>query len=103
MLMSGAKSSSTSSRYFTQEGLLPPLALSAMCPSNQTTDTMPYTESPHGRSIPVVYTNDPNSIYRWLSNNLPIEGCTMGFDTEVSFYFVCLFGSYWNQERGAPF
>jgi hypothetical protein len=74
---------SWSSRYFTQEGMLPPLLSLSAVPSNQTT-TIPYSESEGGRSIPVVYTNDPSSVYKWLSNNLPYKGCTIGFDVEVS-------------------
>ena len=38
----------------------------------------------HGVSVPVTYTNDPKTVYRWMSDHLPYEGCTLGFDVEVS-------------------
>lgn len=84
----------SSTRYFTDKGLLPPLKGRGLQPFalNQTSDTatLPYTTdtssvlSLHGSSVPVTYTNNPKSVYRWLSDNLPYEGCTVGFDVEVS-------------------
>ena len=96
-------SSSTSScnRYFTHQGMLPALQRSAfVVPQDSTTDTtgtaaasasiIPYSEYLLlGREIPVTYTNDPKSVYRWFSNHLPYEGCTIGLDVEevsVSMY-----------------
>lgn len=41
--------------------------------------------------VPVTYTNDPRTVYKWFSDNLPYTGCTVGFDVEVraiSFRFV---------------
>jgi len=83
----------SSTRYFTDKGLLPPLKGRGLQPFalNQTSDTatLPYTTdtssvlSLHGSSVPVTYTNNPKSVYRWLSDNLPYEGCTVGFDVEA--------------------
>jgi hypothetical protein len=66
-------------------------------PTNQTSDLDTTTDtslsisssslsypSLHGRSVPVTYTNDPKTVYRWMSDHLPYEGCTIGFDIEVS-------------------
>ena len=80
----------SSSRYFTKDGTLPPLVslAAAARPSNDTL-TIPYSKKKQGRSssdVSVVYTNDPGSVYRWLSDHLPYEGCTIGFDTEVSVF-----------------
>lgn len=62
---------------------MPPLACAEEYASNDTL-TIPYSSS-HGRSIPVVYTNDPAAISNWLSENLPRNhGGVLGFDTEVS-------------------
>lgn len=74
--------SESSGRYFTKDGMLPPLVSLSAVRSNQTT-SVPYVED-EGRSIPVVYTNDPCSVEEWLSENLPTNGCTIGFDVEVS-------------------
>ena len=92
----------SSTRYFTDKGLLPPLRGRGLQPlaTNQTSETTPYTDRSsvlslrHGSGVPVTYTNDPKSVYRWLSDNLPYEGCIVGFDVEVSMsssaYFNCL-------------
>jgi hypothetical protein len=75
---------SSKTRYFTFETTLPPLASISENYSNDTLTT-PYQEN-HGHSIPVVYTNDPLSVYQWLKLNLPNEpGGIVGFDTEVSY------------------
>lgn len=78
----------SSNRYFTDKGILPPLNFVTV-PLNQTyqDDTTPYTDTSsllfcEGSSIPVTYTNDPTSVYRWLSDHLPYQGCTIGFDIE---------------------
>ena len=36
-------------------------------------------------AVPVTYTNDPKTVYKWFSDNLPYAGCTIGFDVEVCF------------------
>lgn len=87
-------------RFFTECGILPPLTRSesSLVFPNETQSTIPYSEYT-GRQIPVTYTNDPKSVYRWFSDNLPHTGCTIGFDVEVCllgarlnyllFFFVC--------------
>jgi len=66
------------SRYFTVEDVLPPLQLvqdqSLLCP----TQTQ-YAEI--AGSLPVVYTNSPNTIAKWFSDNVPVYS-TLGFDVE---------------------
>jgi hypothetical protein len=71
-------------RFFTQRGILPPLTRSesSLVFSNETQSTIPYSEYT-GRQIPVTYTNDPKSVYRWFSDNLLHTGCTIGLDIEV--------------------
>jgi hypothetical protein len=71
-------------RFFTEGGILPPLTRSESSQvfPNETQSTIPYSEYT-GRQIPVMYTNDPKSVYRWFSDNLPHAGCTIGFDVEV--------------------
>eukprot|EP00980_Cylindrotheca_fusiformis_P031694 scaffold26800_cov127-Cylindrotheca_fusiformis.AAC.1 len=72
---------SLNTRYFTYETVLPPLPCAEAYASNDTL-TIPYASS-RGRSLPVVYTNDPATISDWLSENLPREhGGILGFDTE---------------------
>jgi hypothetical protein len=76
------------SRYFAQESMLPPL------PRIDVENTVtPARES--DRSLPVLYTNDPKLVSRWLSDNIETDGCTLGFDLEVSKTFhpssVCSF------------
>lgn len=34
--------------------------------------------------IPALYTNDPVAVATWLENNVPSNGCMIGFDVEVS-------------------
>jgi len=103
----------SSTRYFADKGFLPPLNDGAMgslllsssssktnknhhhrrhprsSPTNQTSDLDTSTGtsmsiSSYGVSVPVTYTNDPKTVYRWMSDHLPYEGCTIGFDVEVS-------------------
>jgi hypothetical protein len=76
-------------RFFTEDGILPPLTRSEspLVFSNETQSTIPYSEYT-GRQIPVTYTNDPKSVYRWFSDNLSRAGCTIGFDVEVCFWIV---------------
>ncbi|CAB9521512.1 Exonuclease [Seminavis robusta] len=33
-------------------------------------------------ALPVLYTNDPKVLNRWLADNIPMEPCVIGFDTE---------------------
>ena len=47
-----------------------------------------------GRSIPLVYTNDPKSVSNWFQDNLSTEGGTIGFDIEVSVSFGNFFLGY---------
>lgn len=77
VLLGGRKS-----RYFTVEQTLPPLSRH-MLPTNQT-ETLPYSSSSHhGRSLPVVYTNDPSVVNGWLDQNMPTSNGVVGFDVEV--------------------
>jgi hypothetical protein len=71
-------------RFFTEGGVLPPLTRSesTLVSPNETQSIIPYSEET-ARQIPVTYTNDPKSVYRWFSDNLPYTGCTIGFDIEV--------------------
>jgi len=78
----------SSTRYFTDKGILPPLNC-LVVPLNQTyqDDSTSYTDTSsmlgcEGSSVPVTYTNDPTSVYRWLSDHLPYQGGTIGFDVE---------------------
>lgn len=64
--------------------MLPPLALCVPNAVATNSTTIASSEQQAGGSLPVVYTNDPSSVYKWLSNNLPFDGCTIGFDVEVS-------------------
>jgi hypothetical protein len=59
-----------SSGYFSRVAQLPPL---------------PSTDGTYGASIPVCYTNAPDSLDRWLSDHIPFDGATIGFDLEVRF------------------
>lgn len=67
------------SRSFAIEKVVPPIPRIATFANS--TDTIPY--SGLGDAIPVLYTNNPNIVYKWLSDHLPSEGCTLGFDVEV--------------------
>eukprot|EP00429_Kryptoperidinium_foliaceum_P055297 CAMPEP_0176083814 /NCGR_PEP_ID=MMETSP0120_2-20121206/41939_1 /TAXON_ID=160619 /ORGANISM="Kryptoperidinium foliaceum, Strain CCMP 1326" /LENGTH=353 /DNA_ID=CAMNT_0017417611 /DNA_START=192 /DNA_END=1253 /DNA_ORIENTATION=- len=80
----------SSTRYFTDKGILPPLQGLGIAPLNGTME-LDYDYNTHtssvlslrqGPSVPVTYTNNPKSVYRWLADNLPYEGCTLGFDVE---------------------
>lgn len=70
-----------STRYFSAELMLPPLP-----PVHYSSSFDSSHESTHGssqcRSIPVVYTNSPLTISKWLSENISSAGCTLGFDVE---------------------
>jgi hypothetical protein len=84
-------------RFFSEEHLLAPLDSSsshltaAAAPSNATVDTMstwtlPYSSQDHtvnGAALPVLYSNDPKMVNRWLTQHLPMDVCAVGFDTEV--------------------
>lgn len=77
-------------RYFTYGATLPPLEKvrqplqnhtdSSFLLSAQRTPSNPM----EGSTIPVMYTNNPKSVYEWLSDHLPTDGCILGFDIEVS-------------------
>ena len=72
---------SFNSQTFTVEDVLPPLASLSNSEQNGADRGVKYNR--HSR-IPVVYTNDPESVSLWLSENAP-DGQTgiIGFDTEV--------------------
>jgi hypothetical protein len=95
--------------FFSEEYLLAPLAFSSSSTkqkhqrspaalSNATIDTMsswtiPYSRQDHGVEtakdaddsalLPVLYTNDPKMVNRWLTENIPMDVTAIGFDTEV--------------------
>lgn len=82
-------------RYFTVKDCLPPLETmpSSSLPSysNSTfTMTMPYSDTT-SEPLPVVYSNDPKVLNRWLVDHVPMEGCAVGFDTEVRATLALLF------------
>ena len=92
LLLSSSSSSSKNKNHHRQHPQHP-----RGSPTNQTSDLDTTTDtsmsisssslsypSLHGRSVPVTYTNDPKTVYRWMSDHLPYEGCTIGFDIEVS-------------------
>jgi hypothetical protein len=39
----------------------------------------PYAQA----NLPILYTNDPKAVSRWLSDHVPRDGCVLGFDVEV--------------------
>jgi hypothetical protein len=69
------------SRYFAQESMLPPL-LRIDVDVDVDNSVTPTRES--DRYLSVLYTNDPKMVSRWLSDNIGTDGCTLGFDLEVS-------------------
>jgi hypothetical protein len=71
------------SRYFAQESMLPPLPRIDVDNS-----VIPSRES--DRDLSVLYTNDPKMVSRWLSDNIGNDGCTLGFDLEVSIVLYCI-------------
>ena len=85
---------SSSTRYFTSVGVLPPLPRVEDQKSNtnrrirskkkNSKDTI--ATSPQGQGdVSVTYTNNPKVVTDWLDQNLPKnEGCVIGFDVEVS-------------------
>jgi hypothetical protein len=73
------------SRSFVVEKVIPPIARVAAF-ANSTSSIIPY--SGLGDAIPVLYTNNPNVVYKWLSDHVPTEGCTLGFDVEVSTFLI---------------
>lgn len=108
--------SNAHTRYFTQEGHLPPLltfvqphvssasATSARTFNHNNTlmdckvestaigdDEINIINSLHGGAVPVTYTNDPTVVDEWLCKNLPYDGSIIGFDVEVGVF--CWFQS----------
>lgn len=63
-------------RYFTEECLIPPIQ---RCSNESQTAA----DSINVEALPVVYTNDPKAVSRWIANHVPSEGCVLGFDLEV--------------------
>jgi hypothetical protein len=72
------------SRRFTQEFTIPPLP--------RILDAGDANLGPVScGELPVIYTNDPTRVARWLADHVPSLGCTLGFDVEVrhrSLYLV---------------
>ena len=77
-------SKSSTNRYFTHQGVLPPLPLAELPSSPSNSTIIPYSVS-ETSVVPVTYTNDPKTVYLWLTENLPLDGCILGVDLEVSF------------------
>ena len=73
-------------RYFAQELLLPPLP-SLWEVSNSKNDRQQQQQATVNNQniLPVLYTNDPMKFSQWLGDHIPNDGCTLGFDVEVSF------------------
>lgn len=67
-------------RYFSAELMLPPLPLADYSSFESPAESS--NIGLHSRSIPVVYTNSPVTISRWLSENVSSPGCVLGFDVE---------------------
>ena len=69
-----------STRYFSADLILPPLPVVHF----SSLDSAP--ETANGgiicKSIPVIYTNSPRTISKWLTENISTDGCTLGFDVE---------------------
>lgn len=61
-----------SSRYYTKEHMIDPLS-PIQGPVNQR----------FRRKTSIIYTNDPSRVGQWIAENVRVEGCTLGFDTEV--------------------
>lgn len=64
-------------RYFTTEAVLP--AIPVVSPADN--NTAAYRRG-YGFPVPVVYTNSPETISKWLSDNIPSEPSVLGFDVE---------------------
>lgn len=97
------KKNNGSKRYFYSELTLPPLVsiqndpyslLSKATTKQRVNSDDHYShifQSPSLYSVsdlPVIYTNDPKIVSRWLSDNIPSTGCTIGFDVEVSLAYT---------------
>jgi len=73
---------SINKKTFTLKSVLPPLAPLS---KDQPKKIDEVVHSTHCSSVPVVYTNDPESISLWLSENVSDgRGGIIGFDTEIS-------------------
>jgi hypothetical protein len=85
--------SSTSSRYFTFEGILPALQSvrnEAAARAINSTFAHVHTvinnnDNQYGAPTPVTYTNNPLTVSRWLQDNIPTDGATIGLDVEVRY------------------
>lgn len=72
------------SQPFTLEDMLPPLAPLVPLSKGESRRHSNRWDSNYCASVPVVYTNDPETISLWLSENVPGgESGIIGFDTEV--------------------
>src|SRR3569623_1277678 len=67
------------SRYFGVHLTAPPL--------QRVEDSVVDFDPQYGTTLDVLYTNDPRSVSQWLSDNVPSNGCTLGFDIEVSWCY----------------
>jgi hypothetical protein len=83
----------SSSRYFTSRLVAPPLdrILGLLVPPFESIDSKP---------LDVVYTNDPQTVALWISDNVSSRGwTTIGFDTEVRtcHWFWCTVRPIWKR------
>jgi hypothetical protein len=78
---SKARKRESQSRYFVQESMIPPLPRIDVDGDNS---VIPSRKRESDRDLSVLYTNDPTIVSRWLSDNIGTDGCTLGFDLEVS-------------------
>lgn len=77
-------------RYFTKKVEIPPLAT---LPDVSTTL---HSDKINMGPLPVVYTNNPKTVSKWISEYIPAgQPCTLGIDIEVS----CLLAKWPDQER----
>lgn len=64
-------------------------------PRSYSTSATPTVDA---NQLSVLYTNDPKEINRWLTEHVPMDDCTIGFDTES----VPNFPGYPSQLHGRP-
>jgi hypothetical protein len=64
-------------QYFNNHFVLPPLD------KINTTTLVQGAMYDEDALLPVLYTNDPKQVTKWLIDNVPKSGCILGFDTEV--------------------
>jgi hypothetical protein len=76
LALTARQSKERETRYFTEKCLIPPIQ---RC-SNASQSA---AAAIHFEALPVVYTNDPKAVTRWIADHIPSEGCVLGFDLEV--------------------